>query len=345
MLWMLTASAAEVTAFPAPIGGSVEVQYRGRVEIGGLNEGDQRIADRRVQQHDIDATVEFSPFKGAAVVIGLEVTPSWSWRYPNARTMLLEPVDGGGSYLFSEPDTEGEPYTVKGGGLTGVWLGAAFAPFSEKLFPKQKVSWRVDFGVRPGNKKSNRWTYKNGKRGAGPGTTGIRIATAFSRRGGVAEPYVRMRYQHEGKAEIELVDANGTVTNPAFVVDPASTVEIIGGTGVLASKLQKDPSFFDVHLGAIYRTWEDLPSGMLLPNVIGAAKAVPVTHSESITGVFGIGVNLAFGPNVSADLGVEGTYTVPHRQEHLFDVTTSPDTFGVNWHVGIKGTLSKADLE
>lgn len=344
MLWILAASAAEVTEIPGPIGGSIELQYRGQLQFGGLVEGTERIAERRVQEHHLDATLEFSPFRGAALVLGLEAAPSWMWTYPEARQMLLEPVDGGGSYLFSTPDPEAEPYTVKGGGLTGFWIGAAFAPFSERLFAKQKVSWRVDFAVRPGNKKSNRWTVRDGKRGAGPGTTGIRVAGAFSRRGGVAEPYVRMRLQHEGKTEIELADEQG-VRNPTFVVDPASTVELIGGTGVLASKLQKDPSYFDVHLGAIYRSWEDVPSGMYLPNVIEASKAIPITHSESFTGVFGLGANLAFGSNVSADLGVEAAYTIPHRQEHLFDVTTSPDTIGINWHVALKGTLEKADLD
>lgn len=343
MLLMLAAFASEVTAFPEPMGVGLAVTYRGFYELGDLEEGDQMIAKRRLQEHHVDAGVEFSPFTGVALTLGLEASPHWSWTYPEARTMLLEPVEGGGSYLFSNPSDPAAPaYQRKGSGLTGVWVGGAVAPFSEALFANQKVSWRLDFAMRPGSKKSNRWTVNDaGKRGASPGSLGVRVAGAFSRKGGIAEPYVRAIYRHEGKVTLQLADETGTM-NDAFTVDPGSSLEVIGGTGVLAN--EDDSSAFDVHIGAVYKSWEDLPTGMLLPNVIDAAKTVPATHSESFTGIFGIGADLSFGDNASATLGGRFSYTLPHRQEHLFNVRTSADTFGIHWYLTVRARVSKSDF-
>ena len=343
LLLLPAASAAEVTTMPDRLGGALEVRYRGRIEVGSLVEGTQTIAKRKIQEHHVDVDLEFAPIAGAAVVLGLEATPSWNWSYPDARTMTLEPVGGGGSYEFGEPDPEAPVYTRKGSGLAGVWIGAAFSPFSERLFPKQRGSWRFDVGVRPGSKKSNRWTVNNGKRGASMGGNAVRLSGAFSQRSGLAEPYVRAVYQNEGKVTVALADEQGP-TAPEFTVKPASSVEITGGTSILGNKDSPGTTSFDIHIGAAYRTWEDLPSGMLLPNVLASAKAVPATHSETVTGLFGMGTWLAFGKNIGMSLGAEFTYTVPNRQEHLFEVTTSPDTFGVQWHAALRGTLSRADF-
>lgn len=344
LLLLASAGAAEVTTMPDRLGGALEVRYRGQVEFGSLLEGTQVVSKRQIQEHHVDAKLEFSPLAGAALVVGLEGTAAWKWSYPSARTMVLEPVDGGGSYEFGEPDPDAPPYERKGSGVAGVWLGAAFSPFSERLFPKQRASWRFDVGVRPGNKKSNRWTVgQNGQRGASMGGNAVRLSGAFSQRSGLAEPYVRAVYQNEGKVTVALADEDGPRA-PAFTVKPASWVEVIGGTSILGNKDSPGTTSFDIHVGATYRTWEDLPSGMLLPNVLDAAKTIPSTHSETISGLVGMGTWLAFGKNVGMSLGARFVYTVPNRQEHLFDVTTSPDTFGVQWHAALRGTLSKADF-
>ena len=38
-------------------------------------------------------------------------------------------------------------------------------------------------------------------------------------------------------------------------------------------------------------------------------------------------------------IGVEGAYTLPHTVEHVYEVTTSPDSFGVIATLGLDGRI------
>ncbi|MEZ4321423.1 MAG: hypothetical protein R3F61_28385 [Myxococcota bacterium] len=340
----MTASGAEVTWMPDRLSGAATLRYGGRYERGYLEEQGIRISERRLTEHHVDLGVQFAPVPGAAVTVDLAMTPSWLWRYPNARQMLLEPVDGGGSYVFSPDPVDAEPVDVKGGGIEGVWLGLALAPFSEAFDLGQRVTWRFDVAYRTGNKSNNRWTFVDGKRGGGPGGSALKVQGAFSRRGGSAEPYVRGSFVKENKVTVDLTDGQGNTIATGLELQPASTAEILGGTEVISSDRDGTRTAMDFQLGFRYRTWEDVPSGLLLPNVIEASKTIPVTHSESLQGLATMGLNLVFSDIVRTTTGARFEYTVPHTQEHVYDVQTSPDTFGVGWYFSITGTLGPDDL-
>lgn len=343
----MTASAAEVTWTPEKLHVAASVNYRGSFEFGYLEEQAIRVSQRRFTEQNVDLGLQFSPIPGATLTLGLATTPSWLWRFPQARQMLLEPVDGGGSYVFADQAPEDtEPVGTNGGGINGAWVGAAFSPFSEAFDLGHRVTWRLDVAYRTGNKNKNRWAVVDGKRGGAMGGSAIKIAGAFSRRGGAAEPYVRGTWLKENKVTVDVTDAQGTVIAPGLEIDPADSVEILGGTEVIASEnaLTHTRTAVDFNLGFRYRTWEDLPSGFLLPNVIEASKAITVTHSERVQGLAGMGLNLVFSDTVRTTTGARFQYTLPHTEEHIYDVQTSADTFGVAWYFSITGTLGANDV-
>jgi hypothetical protein len=345
LIWCASlAGAAEVSWMPEALEGSAQLRYGGRLERGGLTEGAVRVADRRVLEHRLDVNLQFAPIRGLAVTLGFAHVPSWSFSYPNARPMLVEPVDGGGSYLYGEPIDADPAVGVSGRGLEGIWLGAAVAPFSETYDKGHRTTWRLDLGVRPGAKGNTRWSATDGTRGAAPGGTAIRMIGAFSRRAGPADGYLRVAWQREGKAAVDVVDELGTAWVSGLAVQPASTVELLGGTEVVAITDDGARTAVDVHVGFGYRTWEDLPSGILLPNVIDAARTIPVTHSESVNGLAGLAVHVRFTHNVRVSLGGRFEYVLPHTQEHVYDVQTTADTFGASWTAGVTGVLGKDDV-
>ena len=348
------AEAADVTWTPERLHGAAGVRYDGSYTWGWLSEDDGIDADvdptpddvvsgRRITEHNVDLGIQFTPIDGITAVIDLSLSPSWLWRYPDAKQMLIEPVEGGGSYVFADsPDPAADPVDVRGGGINGVWLGLALSPFNERFQQNHKVTWRLDAAFRPGRPNNNRWVLDEGSRGGSPGGTALRLSGAFSRRGGSAEPYVRGRFQQEGRVEVELASPDGTAAT--VELRPASHVELLGGTEVLASQRTEVETAIDFHLGFRYFTWEDLPSGMLLPNVIDAGKTIAVTRSERVQGLAGMGLNLRFSDVVRTSTGARFQYTVPHRLEHIYDVRTSPDTFGVAWYFSITGTLGPDEL-
>lgn len=330
---LLVAQAADVTHLPDMV--EAGVSYAGSLDSGRLSEGDVEVADRRVSEQGMRLDASFSPTPGIAFTAGVELTAAWSWRYHGARTMLLEPVDGGGSYSASpDPEEGAAPVEVKGSGLTGVWLGAVLVPFHELYEREQRVSWRVEIGYRTGSRASNRWTVREGAgRGGGPGGSALRVAGAFSRRTGLAEPYIRFQHQAENPVTVDVLDEQGR--GATMDLKPASVTEIRGGCELNTG--DTDALALDFWVGARYHGPERVPSGLLLPNVLDASTTIAVTHSDRIAGLGGVGFHLSFAPYVRASAGIAVRYTLPHTQEHLYAVETSPDTVGAEWYARITG--------
>ena len=136
---------ADVTDMPDAMRGDVHMNYGGSFQTGGLDEADQRVGRRTVQRHDIDLRAEFAPIDGVAVYLGLPITASLTHTFPAAAQMLFDPVNGGGTYI-NGAIIEGPTY--RGGGATGFWIGAAFAPLSEQYRRHFGITWRLDLAYR-----------------------------------------------------------------------------------------------------------------------------------------------------------------------------------------------------
>ncbi|MFT4626025.1 MAG: hypothetical protein ACI8PZ_004696 [Myxococcota bacterium] len=338
-----SASAAEVTDLPPERGALVRLSYEGTHTTGGLEEEGERISERRVTRHDLFWQAEVSPARGLAANIGLEHSAGFTFRYPDARPMIFEPTTGAGTYLFSRPNGDAE---VDAAGVTGVWLGLAATPYSE-LFDKQHLAtWRFDVALRPGSPKRNLWTAKNGKRGPAPGGTGIRLAGAFSRDLGVGNPYMQFEYLHEGAVTVDLEDEEGKVYARRVELKPASTVEVTGGVEIVAWRQAEtgQRASADLSLTAGYRTWQDVGSGVLLPNVLDGSRQIAITEGEAIYVRGRIGADVHAMDAVRTRLGATLGWQTPTRPEHVYQVTTTPGTVTIGWFLTVEGRAPFSDL-
>lgn len=335
------AHGAEVTDMAPPLGVRGSIAYAGSAWVGGLEEGDVLIADRRVMRHDLDYILEFSPVAGVALVVDLAHTPSLTYRYPSANTMILEPRTGSGSYLNGE--TISDTPDVEGTGLRGAWLGAAVAPFSEAFERPSRASWRVDLAFRPPSAGSNLWVAgPSGKRGASPGGSALKLIGAFSARRGAGNPYLRFAFIKENPVEVDLVDEAGVTHASGVELRPASHAEITGGAEIVGhDDLETGTRFaVDVFLGTGYRSWEDVASGVYLPNVLEGSRQIGVTTSDHLLAHAGLGFDYHINHHLHTRTGVRFGYTTPHRLEHVYDVHTTPESFQIGWFFELTGVGS-----
>jgi hypothetical protein len=331
-----TAYGAEITSMPPALGIAGTVVYEGLNLSGGLEEGGERISDRKVERHDLDFVVEFAPIAGVAVVLDVAHTPFVKYSFPGANSMIYEPVTGGGTYLFGTPDKE--PPSVQGTGLNGVWLGLAAAPFSEQYNRSHQATWRMDLAWRTSSRKSNLWTVRGDQRGAAPGGSAWRLGAAFSGRTGVADPYLAVRYQREGPVRIRVRDERGIVYAKGVALRPASHLGVHAGTELVAFEDEDSGqrTAAEVFTRFGYRSWEDVSSGVYLPNVLDGSRSIPVTAGDNLSVAGGAGISIHFDEMLRARAGLQVGYETPYVPEHVYAVQTTPGTIRVGWYVSFR---------
>lgn len=343
------ARAAEVTDIPAELQGTADLTYSGFAEFGALEESGVVISQRRVLRNDLFYNVEFAPVDGIAIVLGLDQTAGVKYSYPNARQMLFEPSQGGGTYLLSE-DEVGD--TVNGAGLNGIWIGAAFSPFNERYKRGQRSTWRLDVGFRTGAASKNLWVAKNGNRGSAPGGSAIRLAGAVSRDMGTGNPWMKIDFVNENKLVTDIVDEDGNTWARGVTLKPASTLEISTGVEVVAVDDPAQDTRFavDFFAGFGYRSPEEVSSGVYLPNVIETGRQVPMTVGDRTFAKAGIHADYHINEFVRARTGPDFRFHTPFFPEHAYDVVTRAAHLGVGWMFRIEGRLqpntgNEMDLE
>jgi len=313
------------------------ITYSGSALSGELLEADTVIADRRIVRHDLDFAVEFSPVEGVAITLGVPTTLSWKFSYPNARTMAVDPIDGSGTYLASDATADAEPVTASG--IEGIWLGAAVAPFAERYGVGQPITWRLDAAIRGPSKNRNLWTAVNGSRRSPPGGWGFRLAGAFSSDLGTGEPWLTAEWIRESKVEVDIVDEQGVEWATDLPLRPASTLSSAVGIEIVATEKAETGLrvAVDLSLGASYRTWEDIATGVYLPNVLDNARTIPVTAGDTVAGTAGVGVDVHVDSHVRVRSGLTFEMRTPFRPEHVYDVETSWDTSVWGWNLEVEG--------
>ncbi len=317
-------------------GGSVALIWGGESAHASLVELDTAISERSSVRHDVRLAVEISPIDGVAALIALDTTPSWNVDFPDARLMLFEPVSGSGTYLI---DDTSSPYTVHGGGIVGLWLGAAVAPWSSRRNPNHLGDWRLEGAVRTGGSKNSMWAGPVDSRGAAPGGSAFRLAAAFSKSGKAGSPWIRAVWHRESGAVVDLTDDEGVVVAPEVALRPASTVTLAGGVELLAHDVPEEEERFavDLHLAATYRTWEDVGSGTLLPNTLDPGHRIPVTHGDGVLGSAGVGFVAWMGPSARLNVALDGRIESTARQEHIYPVVTSGTPWAILWTATFAG--------
>lgn len=347
-LLAVKAHSAEVTDLPPELGLVGRLSYGGSSLSGKLLEEGQQVARRRITRHDLALGAELAPLPWVSFSLELGLTPSLRYRYPEAREMIIEPLTGSGSYLAGEPSLETP--TVAASGISGLWLGIAANPLlAAGPSGDARSAWRLDAAVRTPSKKRNLWTAPSrskggGSRGVAPGGTAFRLAGAFSRKLGIAEPWMRAVWVTENKVEVDIVDEQGNAWASDLPLQPASTVDLDFGGQFLAFSAAETGTKVAVNtwLGGGYRTWEDVASGVYLPNVLDGARRIPVTAGDSLEARAGLEVDVDVNEALALKTGAVVSWFLPFRPEHVYEVRTSPDTMRVGFTLTVEGrkTLS-----
>ncbi len=345
------AHAADVTDIPPELRADISIDYHYAYKFGSLEEtweNQQWGYGRRIEaQHDVLPHFEFSPYTGVALTLGLDATPSKRWSFPTEgdifcpegygcdgpSQMMYDPVTGSGSYANGgtavKVPVEDIP-EYKGGGLNGIWLGVALQPFSESYDRSHLVTWRIDIAMRTAAARNSWWTEREGGgRGAAPGGAAFKLGAAFSTDNDSANPYIVATIIHEGKFTLnEYRDTQGTVwwtdgtLNPADKFDGRAGIELI----TLNDKNTGARFAVDLYMGFGYRSWEDVPSGILLPSVLDQSKEIIVTHYDHIIGNAGLGLDGHFNEYAGFRLAFDAKYYTPHPLEHVYSVRSDYDT-------------------
>jgi hypothetical protein len=256
--------------------------------------------------------------------------------------MLFEPTTNSGTYLFGRPTTSYQ--RVQGGGLNGVWVGMAAAPLAEHYDLNHRATWRLDMAFRTGRPQKNLWTAKNGKRGAAPGGGAMKISTAFSSDRATGNPYLRLSWQKEFKVTVDIFDEDGFSHGKNVDLQPASSLDMLGGIEVVAvsSRDRNTRIAVDFFAGATYKSWEDIASGVYLPNTLNTSDGIAVTASEHLKARSGLALDIHGPEYIRSRTGALFQVETPFRQEHIYNVYTTPMTYTLGWFFTLQG-VSKAN--
>jgi hypothetical protein len=316
------ANAADATRFPPALRGDFEVQYDVGGETGRLMEGESQVGRRRLTSHAITYTGTFSPVTGLGLYVAVPHLVSERVRFFDTHEMAYDPRTGEGTMVGTDSlaDREAE----RGTGLGGVWLGIKGAPMHRELYARRadRVSWVLDAGYRfP--RKTHFWTYgPRGTRGAGAGAPAFRFQAAVSSHHRIAEPYLKASLLRSGRLQTDVVDANGRIVARSLEIRPASTVDgVLGVQYTVHEYGQGAMVALDMHGSYGYSTWQDVPSGLYLPDVLAVSAEEPATMSERTRVGVGGGVNWRFIEylqlNVNGDIGIHSG----GRIEHFYPVS------------------------
>jgi len=254
--------------------------------------------------------------------VGLPHLVSDRVRFTDAQEMAYDPRLENGTMVgtASLPDRDAE----RGTGMGGVWIGLKGAPMHRDLYTRRndRVSWVLDAGYRFRD-ETNFWSYgPRGKRGAGAGAPAFRFQAAASTKHRIAEPYLQATLLRSGRITMDVVDQNDQVVASGVEFRPASTVDgVLGVQYTVAEYGQGAMVAVDMHSYFGYSTWQDIPSGLMLPSVLDSSAQLPATMSEATRIGVGGGVNYRFIEylqlNVRGNIGVNSG----GRVEHFYPVS------------------------
>jgi hypothetical protein len=82
----------------------------------------------------------------------------------------------------------------------------------------------------------------------------------------------------------------------------------------------------DPHLEFGFQSWQDVPSGTFLPDVLDASKPLLATESEYAFLSTGVNLDIRIMEYIELDLGADVGVRSGHQVEHLYPIDTSMGT-------------------
>lgn len=332
------AFASDATEIAPWLRGDVVVDYKFAAENAQLVESDTLVGKRRIQDSLLTIGGNFTVAPGAAVYFDIPYYAGTKIGFSDATDMAIDPTTDSGTMLDTETlDPQPEVY---GKGMGGMWIGLRGTPFSEKLFPKRgdKVTWLLDVGYRFRD-KSSLWTTDGTDRGGGPGSAAFKLKTAFSTTIGWSEPYLSMSLLRS----VPLRDIENTGLQADQVIQTASSIDMTTGTEIVA--LTRDSTgarlAFDLHGNIGLNSWEDIPSGVMLPSILDASSSLVATEGEHAYVNGGLAVRYRVFDWVQLDVGGDCGVVMPYQVEHFYPVSTGMGTLA--WSMSTRLTMRGRD--
>lgn len=333
------AGAAEATDIPPWLRADVGVAYRFDHTGGSLVQGDEEVGRRTVNEHRVVYRGVVTAVPGAAFFLEAEQIVQERVSFPMANEMAYDP-SGVHAGTMAGTDPLDAVSDRSGSGFQGVWIGLRGTPFSE-TFPRRPsmVTWMLEAAVRTAN-DSPFWTVQGGNRGAGDGGSAWRVASAFSRRKGTRQPYLGVTWIRTGTYLTDLQDLNGRITAESVELTGPDTLDVRAGVEFGAEEKPAGSRVaLDLHTGFVYRSWETLPSGIMLPEALELTQDIPVTGAETLGVEGGLGVHWRPFRYLQFDLAGEAGWVMPHEIEHPYPVLTGPDTVAFDVSLGMTARI------
>lgn len=330
----------DATEMAPPMRGDVEVRYQFAQERAGLVEDQTDVGKRITSTHHVDTWLTFNPIKGAGVFIHLPATPSTEISYLEAYQMGFDPGNDSGTLL--EKSALDNPPTLQGKGLEGTWIGLRGSPLHEELYADRgdRVSWVLDLGYRFKDKSHFYALDEDGQRGAGPGASAWLMRGAFSTTHNNTQPYLVATWIATGLLTDDVVDQDGTVMSTDAAIRPASTVTFATGAAVEAHTWGQGANsgrlLIDPHLSFGYQSWQDVPSGTYLPDVLEASQALLATQSEHLFLSAGLSFDIRIMEYIELDIGADAGVRTAHRVEHFYPVSTTLGSLTWQTHAALR---------
>lgn len=329
------AQAADVTELAPMLRGDVQLAYDLDAERARLLEGDALVGRRGLTDHTVTWSASFSVYTGLALFTELPHHVSSRIRFRDAQSAGFDPVNDTGTYVGTP--SLGDPDPTLGKGLGGTWLGIRGAPYHEQLFADRgdrasvllEAAWRFQ-------DQTNLWSYgPRGERGAGPGGAAFRLRGAFSTTHRSAQPYLVATWVRPTGIDMDVTDANDRVLASGRFT-PASEVELLAGAELTVSEYQDGGRVnLDFRGRFGYRSWQDIPSGLYLPDVLDGTEGQTATEGEHAFLTGQVGVNWRIVHYLQWNTAGEFGFKTPRTVEHFYPVTTGLDTM----HWGITTSL------
>lgn len=321
------AEAAEVTALAPMLRGDVQLRYDIDAERARLLEDETVVARRALTDHLMTWSASFSFYTGAALFLEMPHYASSRIRFRDASTMGFDPVEDAGTFIGT--DSLEDPDPTLGKGLGGTWLGLRGAPYHETLFGDRgdRASILLEAAYRFQD-KSNMWSYgPRGYRGAGPGASAFRLRGAFSTTHRTAQPYLVATWMVPASIQMDVVDENSRTIATDRRFSPASDVELVAGAELQVAEYQDGGLVsLDFRSRFGYRSWQDVPSGLYLPDVLNGTEAQTATEGEHAYLAGSFGVNWRFIHYLQLNMAGEFGFATPRTVEHFYPVKTGLDT-------------------
>lgn len=314
------AQAAEVTDLPSPLRGTAALSYDAAGDALRLVQEDQQVGARQHRWHTLSLDLEFSPVRAVVVGIELPVVLDERLEWSSAQQMAYDPTLGGGSMLGTEPLA---PLPLEqGGGLAGPLFLVRLAPFHEQLYVpgRDRTSWVLELGYRLQDKSSFYREKADGSRGGGEGGDALHLRTAWSTARRTARPYLEATFDRAFAVPTPLRDTDGTVLVTEARVRPPSHFALRAGAELPALERDRVELAVDLRARAGYRSWQDMPSGLYLPDVLDASRSVLVTQGDAVWLTGGLGLRLRVTDLVDVRLGGDFGTETPTTIEHPYDI-------------------------